>query len=171
MSAATNSLLDLFLNPPAWWRHAVCRHAEADLWFPDKGESTVPAKRLCAGCPVRVECLEDALAAGEKFGIRGGKTVRERRMIPSGGSVCREGHDLTPMDAQDAQGHCIACTNQRAVDDGRVATMVAADAGTCVYGHDLSDGNVWRNGHRPDGRPRVVCKACSLRRRGGEAAA
>ena len=37
------------------------------------------AKSICAGCPVKQPCLDDALMTGDKYGIRGGKTFRERR--------------------------------------------------------------------------------------------
>ena len=36
---------------------------------------------MCAECPVRSTCLEHALAAGEPFGIWGGLTLRERRVL------------------------------------------------------------------------------------------
>src|SRR6266540_1660977 len=42
-----------------------------------------PAKRVCARCPVRVECLADALACMPTHddGIRGGLTLTERRAL------------------------------------------------------------------------------------------
>ena len=36
---------------------------------------------MCRGCEVRVDCLEYALAHGEKFGIWGGLSERERRRV------------------------------------------------------------------------------------------
>ncbi len=36
---------------------------------------------MCAGCVVKVDCLEYALENGEKFGIWGGASERERRRI------------------------------------------------------------------------------------------
>lgn len=36
------------------------------------------AMNICAECPVRVECLENALAKNETFGIWGGKTEQQR---------------------------------------------------------------------------------------------
>jgi hypothetical protein len=52
-----------------------------DLFFPGRGKSTQPAKDICAGCPVRVDCLEYALAAKIEFGIYGGTSYRERKKI------------------------------------------------------------------------------------------
>lgn len=37
------------------------------------------ARLICAGCTVRTQCLEEALAAGEQDGIWGGLTPEERR--------------------------------------------------------------------------------------------
>lgn len=36
------------------------------------------AKKLCAQCPIRQECLEYAVEAKEEWGIWGGLTARER---------------------------------------------------------------------------------------------
>ena len=49
--------------------------------LPRAGASTREAKEVCRGCVVREECLEYALANGEKFGIWGGMSERERRRI------------------------------------------------------------------------------------------
>jgi WhiB family redox-sensing transcriptional regulator len=49
------------------------------LFFPTRGEGTRRAKEICAGCEVREECLEFALVSGERFGVWGGKSERERR--------------------------------------------------------------------------------------------
>ena len=39
------------------------------------------AKAVCASCPVRVECLEHAIAVDERYGIWGGLTQDERRLL------------------------------------------------------------------------------------------
>ena len=44
-----------------------------------KREST--AKRICADCPVRQECLDYAMRVHEPFGIWGGLTEAERRQL------------------------------------------------------------------------------------------
>jgi WhiB family transcriptional regulator, redox-sensing transcriptional regulator len=43
--------------------------------------ATVKAKAVCEVCPVRSECLMDALANGERHGVRGGKSPKERRSL------------------------------------------------------------------------------------------
>jgi WhiB family redox-sensing transcriptional regulator len=64
-----------------WQDDANCLGVDPDLFFPERGASTREAKEVCRGCVVREECLEYALANGEKFGIWGGLSERERRRI------------------------------------------------------------------------------------------
>ena len=64
-----------------WQRQANCMGVDPDLFFPERGASTREAKEVCRGCVVREDCLEFALANGEKFGIWGGLSERERRKI------------------------------------------------------------------------------------------
>jgi WhiB family redox-sensing transcriptional regulator len=64
-----------------WQDYANCLGVDPDLFFPERGASTREAKEVCKGCVVREDCLEYALANGEKFGIWGGLSERERRRI------------------------------------------------------------------------------------------
>ena len=64
-----------------WQDQANCLGVDPDLFFPERGASTREAKEVCRGCVVREECLEFALQNGEKFGIWGGLSERERRRI------------------------------------------------------------------------------------------
>jgi WhiB family redox-sensing transcriptional regulator len=64
-----------------WQEEANCLGVDPDLFFPERGASTREAKSVCRGCEVRSECLEYALAHGEKFGIWGGLSERERRRV------------------------------------------------------------------------------------------
>lgn len=66
-----------------WQDRGACREVDPDLFFPGKGEPVDPARRICAGCPVRAECLAYALAASGPalVGVWGGTTERERRTI------------------------------------------------------------------------------------------
>ena len=64
-----------------WQRYANCLGVDPDLFFPERGASTREAKEVCRGCVVRQECLDYALAHGEKFGIWGGMSERERRRV------------------------------------------------------------------------------------------
>lgn len=64
-----------------WQSRANCMGVDPDLFFPERGASTREAKEVCRGCVVRENCLEFALANGEKFGIWGGLSERERRRV------------------------------------------------------------------------------------------
>lgn len=66
---------------PTWQRSANCLGVDPDLFFPERGGSTREAKEVCRGCVVREECLQYALENGEKFGIWGGMSERERRRL------------------------------------------------------------------------------------------
>ena len=67
-----------------WQESAVCRSVDPDLFFPEQAGPSHEAKRVCAACPVRIECLAYALAHRDRYGIWGGLTARERRrLIPS----------------------------------------------------------------------------------------
>ena len=68
----------------SWYERAACLEADADSFFPEKGGSSRPAKRVCAGCIVRTECLAYALDNDERFGIWGGMSERERRQLKRG---------------------------------------------------------------------------------------
>lgn len=59
----------------------LCAQTDPDVFYPEKGASSRPAKTLCFACEARVECLDFALDNGEPFGIWGGKTARERRRL------------------------------------------------------------------------------------------
>ena len=69
------------VEEPAWQDLANCLGVDPDLFFPERGASTREAKEVCRGCVVRESCLEYALTHGEKFGIWGGMSERERRRI------------------------------------------------------------------------------------------
>ena len=68
-------------GPLAWQERALCAQTDPEAFFPEKGGSTREAKRVCATCEVREECLEYALANDERFGIWGGLSERERRKL------------------------------------------------------------------------------------------
>ena len=68
----------------ARWRElAACRGADLEVFFPGRGESAGPARRVCAACPVRQACLDYAISNRISYGIWGGLTGRERRALQS----------------------------------------------------------------------------------------
>ncbi|NJQ04605.1 WhiB family transcriptional regulator [Streptomyces lonarensis] len=63
-----------------WNTKAACRGADPDDLFV-QGAAQNRAKAVCGGCPVRAECLADALDSRVEFGVWGGMTERERRAL------------------------------------------------------------------------------------------
>lgn len=66
-------------TPQDWAVHAKCRGME-DALFPEASEQK-RARQLCMGCPVRFECLAEALDNRIEWGVWGGMTERERRQL------------------------------------------------------------------------------------------
>ena len=75
------SALAELLQFPEWMADGLCAQTDPEQFFPEKGGTTAHAKKVCASCPVRVECLEYALTNGERYGIWGGTSERERRRL------------------------------------------------------------------------------------------
>lgn len=63
-----------------WAARALCRDEQPDVLFV-KGAQQNRAKKLCSGCPVRAECLAEALDNQIEWGVWGGMTERERRAL------------------------------------------------------------------------------------------
>jgi WhiB family redox-sensing transcriptional regulator len=63
-----------------WTIAAACRGMDPDELFV-QGAAQNRAKTVCAACPVRTECLADALDNRVEFGVWGGMTERERRAL------------------------------------------------------------------------------------------
>ena len=63
-----------------WRSRAACRGGDPDRLFV-RGAAQREAKLVCFGCPVRVQCLAEALDHRIEFGVWGGMTERERRAL------------------------------------------------------------------------------------------
>ena len=63
-----------------WTTRAACKGTDPDELFV-QGAAQNRAKLICRGCPVRTECLADALDNGIEFGVWGGMTERERTAL------------------------------------------------------------------------------------------
>ena len=72
-----------------WYDHAACRGA-TDIFYSSRGTSSAPALKICAGCPVRDECLSAGMH--ERHGVWGGTTPRHRVRLRRGLPATR-GHD------------------------------------------------------------------------------
>ena len=65
---------------PDWASRGACRDVDPESLFV-VGAAQHKAKTICMGCPVRVDCLADALDSRAEFGVWGGMTERERRTL------------------------------------------------------------------------------------------
>lgn len=74
---------------PEWMQDAACRDPQIDtsIFFPERGENSLAAKQVCAGCPVQAQCLSYAIeheTTGHRFGVWGNTNPRERKRLTKG---------------------------------------------------------------------------------------
>jgi WhiB family redox-sensing transcriptional regulator len=84
-----SSLARLFQTEPDndWRSGAACKGYDPELFFSsedltdkrERVEREAAAKAVCVRCSVRPDCLDYAVAAGERYGIWGGLNPQERR--------------------------------------------------------------------------------------------
>lgn len=75
---------------PEWQTRAACKgRVDLDFIEPKSPAEDAECRALCAGCPVREQCLASALASGEAWGLWGGVDADERLRIAE-----RDGHEL-----------------------------------------------------------------------------
>ena len=88
----------------AWRELGNCVGVDPDLFFGGRGDnkSHAAAKRVCAGCEVRDECLAYALDNGERFGVWGGLSERQRRALRPRGRRLHGGPVTADLDQRRA---------------------------------------------------------------------
>ena len=69
-----------------WVHRARCKDEDPELFFPvgttgPAAAQIAAAKSVCMQCPVRIECLEWAMATGQESGVWGGMSEEERRAL------------------------------------------------------------------------------------------
>lgn len=62
-------------------KRAACHGEDTDLWFSYDPVHQKEAKRHCAECPIREDCLKYALDRNQQYGIWGGLGEQERRAL------------------------------------------------------------------------------------------
>ena len=68
------------------YSQALCAQTDPELFFPEKGGSVKLAKQICEACPVKSDCLLEALSKGYRDGIWGGLAPRERAQLARAGN-------------------------------------------------------------------------------------
>jgi WhiB family redox-sensing transcriptional regulator len=73
----------MIFERPNWMRDAACRGMDPELFMPQRGgqKDVQQAVKVCATCPVRLECLE--YGRFERCGIWGGLSGKQRRRLYS----------------------------------------------------------------------------------------
>lgn len=62
-----------------WREEAACIGKGNEMFYPERSHALAQkAKAICAKCPVKGECLDEAISNNEKFGIWGGMDTLER---------------------------------------------------------------------------------------------
>lgn len=120
-------VVDLLGRDPApWRRHAKCRGVDIEVFFPEHtGPGATPyreAARLCAVCPVKDACLEDARRTHDVQGFRAGLSPRGREAVFAGGGLgvcesCGESFEIR----RHGQLYCQRrrCTRDRANENAK----------------------------------------------------
>lgn len=84
-------LFDIIGERPEWQHHAACNGLPVDWWFPERGQDTAAAKRVCNTCPVINNCATYAIDLSMRFGIWGGIAEKKRRLIKHTNHINRTG--------------------------------------------------------------------------------
>jgi WhiB family redox-sensing transcriptional regulator len=92
-----------------WAARGACQRTDPELFFPvtvtgPAAGQVARAKAVCRGCPVRDQCLEFALDSGQVFGVWGGTTGEERRLIRRRRGHRRGGAEAHLAGGQPARG-------------------------------------------------------------------
>lgn len=89
MEETTNTLITLPVLPcpetdPSWRLWAKCKGMDPNHFFPERGQLVAPIKMVCYGCPVRKRCAKFAVDNDIPYGVFGGLTEKERRLVRRG---------------------------------------------------------------------------------------
>lgn len=71
------STAHLDIRPAPWMDQAACTTTAPDVFFPDNGEPSEPAKAICRSCSVLAECYIAAQEIKPQWGIWAGMSVRQ----------------------------------------------------------------------------------------------
>lgn len=102
----------------SWWNDAACKGRDANLWYPELGQTMQAGREFCAVCPVVGRCLEYAISTYERQGAWGGASDRQRRRLRMVWFTRRHPYDKACEDP--------SCRWCRTVD-AHVASLVAPD--------------------------------------------
>lgn len=64
-----------------WRDFARCAETDPEVFFGEFGVKYEAARAICGGCEVQADCLDYALENDERYGVWGGTTEMERRVL------------------------------------------------------------------------------------------
>jgi WhiB family transcriptional regulator, redox-sensing transcriptional regulator len=76
--------LQVSQSEQSWWDEALCNDGLGsllDLFFSEHLDDIAEARAFCQGCPVRLSCLQGALARREPWGVWGGELIVQGRVL------------------------------------------------------------------------------------------
>ncbi|MFG3639115.1 WhiB family transcriptional regulator [Micromonospora sp. NPDC047762] len=146
--------------PIAEWRTFANCQGLNDAMYPEWGDKVGErdAKRVCSECPVKQQCLKEALALRDYWGIQGELNGRERRQIVEGdeGRECaRCGQNYIPRIKN--QKNCYGCA--QALDGHHYGAKRRACT-TCGANAHVDDdtGKLGRHKVAGKGNARPMCR-------------
>ncbi|MGW4334857.1 WhiB family transcriptional regulator [Rhodococcus koreensis] len=78
----------LSVTDTRWQQFARCQNMDTDTFYSRESEEKGPrirrervAKQICGACVVQLRCRIHALLAGEQYGVWGGLSEAERRLV------------------------------------------------------------------------------------------
>jgi WhiB family transcriptional regulator, redox-sensing transcriptional regulator len=83
-SPADQVALNLAPARADWWNAARCNDKAGTLthlFFSDDAFDIARAKAICSKCPVAAQCLDEALANDEPWGVWGGELIENGRIV------------------------------------------------------------------------------------------
>ncbi|MET7867951.1 WhiB family transcriptional regulator [Micromonospora taraxaci] len=83
---------------PTWMSQANCQGTDPNEFYPEKGSNSELARKICKRCPVRLDCLEDALDRRERHGIWGGLSENQRTSLLRKRARRADGQQTTPSE-------------------------------------------------------------------------
>jgi transcription factor WhiB len=101
-----------------WHKYAPCQYSPELNWFPEDWETRPDPKveLICAHCPFRTDCMNDALKFDETDGIRGATTPYQRRQLL----------------AERERAKCPCCYSDAVIPSGRGEVCVSCGASWLV---------------------------------------
>jgi len=69
------------ISLPIFDGDAACAETDPDAFYPEKGGSTGATKQICAGCEIRLQCLQWSMDNNEQHGTWAGVSETQRKRL------------------------------------------------------------------------------------------